>query len=89
MLTQFLEKTTAAPAAKGTWFHVSVGGDETITYPDGTHGTEFVVDGFKVEVEDSYLGLADREQILAAAAEIAPDKAVLDFWQCKAPANEF
>jgi hypothetical protein len=87
MLTQVLEKpaTATATATKTTWFHVSVGGDEVITYPDGTHGTEFVLDGFKVEVKDSYLGLADREQILAAAAAIAPDKTVLDFWQCKAP----
>jgi hypothetical protein len=87
MVLQLLEKTTTA--TKTTWFHVSVGGDEVITYLDGTHGTEFVVDGFKVEVEDSYLGLADREQVLAAAAAIAPDKTVLDFWQCPAPATEF
>jgi hypothetical protein len=60
-----------------------------ITYPDGSHSTEFVLDGFKVEVEDSYLGLGDREQILAAAAEIAPDKTVIDFWRCPAPEDEF
>jgi len=87
MVLQLLEKTTTA--TKTTWFHVSVGGDETITYPDGTHSIEFVLDGFKVQIEDSYLGLADREQVLAAAASYAPDKTVLDFWRCSAPANEF
>jgi hypothetical protein len=88
MLT-LLTKPATVTATKTTWFHVSVGGDEVITYPDGTHGTEFVLDGFKVQIEDSYLGLADREQILAAAASYAPAKTVIDFWRCPAPANEF
>jgi len=78
-----------AGCSRTVWYHISLGGDEVITYPDGTHETEFVLDGFKLELEESYLGLGHLEQIRAEAAARYPGKSILDWWLCKAPANEF
>ncbi len=71
------------------WYKVTVGGYETITYPDGSFSLEFVVDSFKVEIEDSYLGLNTRDQILKEATERFPEKFVYDFIPCQPPADEF
>lgn len=80
---------TVAPAPATVWYHVQIAGDELITYPDGDNSLEFVVDGFKLELEESYLGLGHLEQIQAEAAKRHPDKVILDWWLCKPPANEF
>ena len=71
------------------WYKVTVGGYETITYPDGGFSLEFVIDSFKVEITDSYLGLNTRPQIIKEASKQFPEKFVIDYLPCKAPIEEF
>ena len=89
MLSQLTAPAIATAPVKTVWYHVQVGGDEMITYPDGTCSKEFVLDGFKLELTESYLGLGHLEQIRTAAAERHPGKSILDWWICRRPANEF
>jgi hypothetical protein len=91
--------TTARPAAnRGSgrvtstrWYRIQCGGYETIYTPDGEPmAPEFVLDGFNIEMPDTFLGLGTREAIEAAALEHCPDKELIDFWPLSsAPADEF
>ena len=78
-----------ATAKNTLWYKVTVGGYETITYPDGGFSLEFVVDFFKMEIEDSYLGLNTRPQIIKEAGIRFPEKFVYDFIPCNPPVDEF
>jgi len=78
-----------ATAKNAIWYRVTVAGYEVITYPDGDNSLEFVVDSFKVEITDSYLGLNTRPQIIKEASEQFPEKFVIDYLPCKAPIEEF
>jgi hypothetical protein len=76
MLTQYSEartpETTAAPAT--VWFFVSLAGE--------VNG-EFTLETEVIEIQDSYMGLEDRQRIEAAVEEQFPRLAVLDFWRCR------
>ena len=83
---------TAAPTAnRGSgritatrWYHVVLGGYETIHASNGEPlSRDFVLDGFNLEVPDTYLGLGTRDRIEAAAAE--QGKEVIDFWPIARP----
>lgn len=89
MLSQLTAPAIATAPIKTVWYHVQVAGDEVITYPDGTYSKEFIVDGFKLELEETFLGLGHLEQVRAEAAARFPDKALIDWWLCKAPVEEF
>lgn len=89
MLTQTVSTPAITPAPATVWYHVQVAGDKVITCPDGTYSKEFIVDGFKLELEESYLGLGHLEQIQAEAASRYPGKVILDWWLCKPPVEEF
>lgn len=80
---------TVAPTPATVWYWVQVGGDEVITYPDGNNSLEFVIDSFKLELEETFLGFGHLEQIRAEAASRYPDKMILDWWLCKPPVEEF
>lgn len=80
---------TVASAPATVWYHVQVAGDKVITYPDGTYSKEFIVDGFKLELEETFLGLGHLEQIRAEAAKRHPNKVILDWWLCKPPVEKF
>lgn len=71
------------------WYLVTVGGYESITYPDGSISVEMVMDSFKVEIEDSYLGCNDRPQIFKEAEIRFPEKFVYDYIPCNPPVDEF
>ena len=95
------DRRTAAPTAtRGSgritatrWYHVVLGGYETIYASNGEPlSRDFVLDGFNVEIEDTYLGLGTRDAIEAAALERYPDRDLLDFWPLSCPpatAEEF
>ncbi len=92
MLTQLPDSVpalTVAPTPATVWYHVQIAGDEVVTYPDGDNSLEFVVDSFKLELEEAYLGFGHLEQIQAEAASRYPGYTILDWWLCKPPANEF
>jgi hypothetical protein len=76
MLTQVVEartpETTAAPAM--IEFFASLVGEV-----DG----EFTFTVEVVEIENSYMGLEDRQRIEAAVEQQFPGLAVLDFWRCR------
>ena len=76
MLTQVVEartpEVTVAPAL--VKFFVSLVGE--------VNG-EFTFTVEVVEIQDSYMGLEDRQRIEAAVEQQFPGLAVLDFWQCR------
>jgi hypothetical protein len=92
---------TAAPVAtRGSgrrtstrWYHVVLGGYETIHASNGEPlSRDFVLDGFNVELPDTYLGLGTRDAIEAAALEQFPHRSLVDFWPLSCPpvtAEEF
>ncbi|MEA5452048.1 hypothetical protein VB780_25970 [Leptolyngbya sp. CCNP1308] len=87
MLLQSTAIATTRAAKRGPgrrpatrWYHVRCGGYEPIYTAAGEPvSTEFVLDGFRLEVPDTYLGLGTRDRIFAAAAERCPGKDVLEF----------
>jgi len=92
---------TAAPTAnRGSgrrtatrWYHVVTGGYETIHASNGEPlSNDFVLDGFNIEIEDTYLGMGTRDAIEAAALEQFPHRELIDFWPLSCPpatADEF
>jgi hypothetical protein len=73
------------------WYRCQVGGREPIYTASGELlSNEFVLDGFNVEVPNTYLGLGTRDAIAAAALERFPDKELIDVWPLSSPpASEF
>jgi len=76
---------------KTRWYRVQVGGREIIHDRTGEPISEdFVLDGFNLDLPDTFLGLGTRDRIEAAALEQFPDKALIDFWPLSTPpADEF
>ena len=94
------DRTAAPTATRGSgritstrWYHVVLGGYETIYAADGEPlSRDFVLDGFNLEVLDSYLGLGTRDAIEAAALEQFPHRELIVFWPLSCPpatADEF
>jgi hypothetical protein len=76
MVAQVVEartpETTAAPAT--VWFFVSLAGEKN---------NEFTVETEVIEIQDSYMGLKDRQRIESVVNEQFPGLAVMDFWRCR------
>lgn len=52
--------------------------------------TEFVLDGFDVEVANAYLVMGSRDAIITATLKRCPGKELIDFWPLSSPpADEF
>jgi hypothetical protein len=94
------DRTAAPTATRGSgrrtatrWYHVVTGGYETIHASNGEPlSRDFVLDGFNIEIEDTYLGLGTRDAIEAAALEQFPHRELIDFWPLSCPpatADEF
>lgn len=91
------DRPTAADRGTGRrtatrWYHLVLGGYETIYASNGEPlSRDFVLDGFNLEVADSYLGLGTRDAIEAAAMEQFPHRELVDFWPISPPvtADEF
>lgn len=68
------------------WYRCQVGGYETIYTETGEPmAPEFVLDGFCLELPNTYLGLGTRDRLEAAALERFPDKELIDFWPLSSP----
>jgi len=67
------------------WYRVQMGGYEPIIHDDGTTSQEFVLEGFCIEVPDTFLGFGTRDRIEAAAAERYPDRNLIDWWPIGRP----
>lgn len=80
-----------ATSTRTRWYHVQVGGYETIYTAAGEPiAPEFVLDGFNLELPDTFLGLGTRDRIEAAALEHCPDMKLVEFWPLSSPpADEF
>jgi hypothetical protein len=90
MIPTLLKTARPKPATPTAtrWYRVQCGGFEPIEYPDGTVNQEIVIDGFSLELPDTYLGLGSRELIEAAALRRFPDKQLIDFWPLSSPPSE-
>ena len=65
-------ETTTAPAL--VKFFVSLVGEVN---------SEFTFPVEVIEIQDSYMGLEDKQRIEAAVEQQFPGLAVLDFWRCR------
>jgi hypothetical protein len=97
-MTAILLHTARTAANRGSgritrWYHLVLGGYETIHASNGEPlSRDFVLDGFNIEIEDTYLGLGTRDAIEAAALEQFPHRSLVDFWPLSCPpvaADEF
>jgi hypothetical protein len=75
MVAQVVEARTPVTATPATvWFFVSLAGE--------VNG-EFTLETEVIEIQDSYMGLEDKQRIEAAVEEQFPGLAVMEFWQCR------
>ena len=77
--------TTTARITATRWYRVQMGGYKPITRPDGTVTQEFVLEGFCLELPDTFMGFGTRDRIKAAAATRYPDRTLIDWWPIRRP----
>ena len=76
--------------ASTQWYRVTVGGYEMVYTAAGEPmGEEPVIEGFNLELTDSFMGFGHRQAIEAEAAARFPGKEVIEFYRRSAPATEF
>ena len=89
MLTQTAQATDSATVQPTVWYWVTVAGDKTIIYTDGTIDTEFSVESFRIELTETYMGQGHLQQIQSEAAVRYPGYTIIEWWMTTPPADGF